>query len=78
MCNLRGEEEVHEPLAMRPETDRFCLFSINFSPDSRSILGGSSDRCLYLYDLDRRERVLRVEGHSDDINTVKVRRNFYF
>jgi WD40 repeat protein len=44
----------------RPQTHRFCLFSIAFSPDSRSILGGSSDCCLYFYDLDRRERTHRV------------------
>lgn len=34
------------------------------------MIGGSSDRSLYIYDLDRRERTLRLEAHADDINSV--------
>jgi len=70
-CNIYGDHEVHEPLDMKPQSHRFCLFSINFSHDSREILGGSSDNCLYIYDLDRRQRISRIEGHTEDINTVK-------
>jgi WD40 repeat protein len=70
ICNTSGEHEVHEALDFRPQTRQFCLFSIAFSPDSRSILGGSSDRCLYFYDLDRRERTHRIRAHANDVNAV--------
>lgn len=67
---------------LRPEAHRFCLFSIKFSPDSNEILGGSSDKSLYIYNLERREVSLKVtqlaelisstqlEAHRKDINTV--------
>jgi len=53
-----------------PQADRFCLFSIKFSPDSTEILGGSSDKNLYVYDINRKERVVQVPAHTEDINTV--------
>lgn len=70
ICNLQGDFEIHEALDFRPQVDRFCLFSIKFSPGSNEILGGSSDKKLYVYDIDRKERVLQVPAHTDDINTV--------
>lgn len=70
LCNTRGEHEVHEALEFKPESHRFCLFSIQFSRDSSEILGGSSDKHLYIYDIVRNERILRIEGHVDDINAV--------
>eukprot|EP01129_Flabellula_baltica_P000259 TRINITY_DN10295_c0_g1_i1.p1 TRINITY_DN10295_c0_g1~~TRINITY_DN10295_c0_g1_i1.p1 ORF type:complete len:503 (+),score=85.99 TRINITY_DN10295_c0_g1_i1:75-1511(+) len=70
IINTTGEHETHESLDMRPQGGRFCLFSSRFSPDSREILGGSSDGHIYIFDLDRRERIERIEGHVDDINAV--------
>jgi len=70
ICNTYGEHEVHEALDFRPESHRFCLFSIQFSPDSSEILGGSSDKCLYIYDIVKRKRISRTKGHLDDINAV--------
>ncbi|PRP80921.1 WD repeat domain 23 [Planoprotostelium fungivorum] len=70
LCNITGENNTHDALDMRPEDNRFCLFSVKFSPDSREILGGSSDRHIYIYNLERREVEMRIEGHRDDINTV--------
>eukprot|EP01121_Diplochlamys_sp_Union-15-3_P007258 TRINITY_DN182_c0_g2_i3.p1 TRINITY_DN182_c0_g2~~TRINITY_DN182_c0_g2_i3.p1 ORF type:complete len:448 (-),score=60.74 TRINITY_DN182_c0_g2_i3:269-1612(-) len=70
LCNTSGLHEVHEPLCFKPESHRFCLFSIQFSSDSNEILGGSSDRHLYIYDVVKRERIARVKGHADDINAV--------
>lgn len=62
--------DYHEGLNLEPESSRFCAFSIRFSPDSCYILAGTSDSSLYLYDLERRQRIMRVEGHDNDINTV--------
>jgi len=70
ICNLQGDFEIHDALDFRPEEDRFCLFSIKFSPDSTEILGGSSDKNIYVYDINRKERVVQVLAHKDDINTV--------
>jgi len=70
LANTKGEHQVHEALDFSPKASKFCLFSVQFSPDSREILGGSSDRHLYIYDLDRRVRTERVLAHKDDINTV--------
>jgi len=69
ICNIGGYE-MHEGLDFVPGYERFCLFSIKFAPDSNEILGGSSDRHLYIYDLNRKERTVRVEAHEDDINSV--------
>lgn len=60
IINTTGDYETHESLDMKPEYGRFCLFSTRFSPDSREVLGGSSDGHVYIYDLDRRERIERV------------------
>jgi len=71
ICNTRGQHQTHNALDFKPKGDqRFCLFSVQFSPDSREILGGSSDKHLYIYDLDRNERIERVPAHIDDINAV--------
>jgi WD repeat-containing protein 23 len=70
LCNIEGEQDIHESLNLRPQSHRFCLFSIQFSHTSSEIVAGSSDRCLYVYDVDRRDRVLRINGHADDVNTV--------
>jgi len=70
LCNIHGEYEIHDDLNFRPHSLRFCLFGIKFSPDSGTILGGANDGYLYVYDLDRKERTLKVAAHEDDVNTV--------
>jgi WD repeat-containing protein 23 len=54
----------------RPDSDRFCLFSIKFSPTKQEILAGSSDRCIYIYDLEKKKVSSKVRAHCGDINTV--------
>jgi len=70
LCNITGEVDTHEALDVKPEANRFCLFSVKFSPDSHEILGGSSDKHIYIYNLERKEVEHRVRAHDDDINTV--------
>ncbi|KAL6061282.1 DDB1- and CUL4-associated factor 11 [Balamuthia mandrillaris] len=71
LCNVSGEgEEEHSALDLRPQARRFCLFSIQFSQSSSEILAGASDQCMYIYDLNTRERVLRLLAHDDDVNAV--------
>ena len=73
LCNVHGEYELHEALDMQPHAGRqgrVCFFSVRFSPDGRMVLGGTNENRLYLFDVERKERVLSVHGHGDDINTV--------
>jgi len=70
LSNTSGEHQTHEALDFKPTAARFCLFSIQFSPDNREILGGSSDYRLYIYDLERRARKECIVAHKDDVNAV--------
>lgn len=70
LCNVVGEHEIHDSLEINTEPSHFCLFSVKFSPDSNELLGGGSDQRLYIYDLNRRERVVRMQAHDNDINSV--------
>lgn len=73
ICNTSGEHQIHEALYMRylhdlnrsqafspSDENRFCLFSIQFSPLSNEIVGGSNDRHIYVYDLEKKVRTSRV------------------
>ncbi|KAN0060237.1 hypothetical protein ACQY0O_007566 [Thecaphora frezii] len=50
--------------------DDIGIWSIRFSGDSREIVAGAHFGDIYVYDIEARRRVLRVEGHSDDVNGV--------
>ena len=69
--DLKIPDPYHASHNMRPETRRFCLFSIKFSPDNREILGGASDYCLYIYDQETEQRTVKITAHRDDINAVQ-------
>lgn len=52
---------MHMALDFNPRTDdRFCLFSIKFSSDSKEILGGSNRGGIYVYDVPSQTRSLEV------------------
>jgi WD repeat-containing protein 23 len=71
LCSVHKDSDTHIPLHLRPDSMyRFCPFSIRFSQDNREILAGANDGCLYIYDREQDERILRVLGHDDHINSV--------
>ncbi|CAM9370981.1 unnamed protein product [Pylaiella littoralis] len=71
LCNTRGDYELHEALDFQPnQGEPFCLFSIQFSPNNTHVLGGASDNHVYLYNLERKERVARIDAHDDHVNAV--------
>lgn len=62
---------VHESLDFKSSSHRFCLFSLCFSPCGRSILGGASDRGVYLHSVELNRPLVRLAGaHGDDVNAV--------
>jgi WD repeat-containing protein 23 len=61
---------MHEALTLAPDDRRFCIFSLRFSQDGREILGGANDECLYVYDRECKNRVLKIRCHEDDVNSV--------
>ncbi|KAL6712471.1 hypothetical protein ACN47E_000348 [Coniothyrium glycines] len=48
----------------------FGIWSIRFSGDGREIVAGTGDNSVYVYDIERRQSVLRIPGHEDDVNAV--------
>ncbi|GIX81480.1 hypothetical protein CDAR_224682 [Caerostris darwini] len=70
ICNVSGDQEVHDALPLFPEERRFCVFSLRFSHDGKEILGGANDQFLYVYNREENRRTLRIYSHEDDVNTV--------
>jgi WD repeat-containing protein 23 len=48
----------------------FAIWSVRFSGDGREIVAGTGDSSVYVYDIERNESILRIEGHDDDVNAV--------
>jgi DDB1- and CUL4-associated factor 11 len=48
----------------------FGIWSLRFSGDGHEIVAGTSDHCVVVYDLERRQSVLKLQNHGDDVNAV--------
>lgn len=48
----------------------FPIFSIRFSGDGRNIVVGTGASSIIVYDIERRQTLHNVRGHSDDVNAV--------
>lgn len=60
-------------LTGQPRTRRYTewgIWSLRFSGDGREIVAGTSDRSLYVYDIEAGRSILRIAGHMDDVNAV--------
>ncbi|KAA6408294.1 MAG: hypothetical protein FRX48_08036 [Lasallia pustulata] len=49
---------------------QFGIWSIRFSGDGREIVAGTSDHSVYVYDIESRKTILRIPGHTKDVNAV--------
>ncbi|CAO1633947.1 unnamed protein product [Parajaminaea phylloscopi] len=58
------------PLEFEDDSQSGGIWSIRFSGDSREIVAGAHYGNIYVYDIEARRRVLRVDGHQDDVNGV--------
>ncbi|XP_071959239.1 DDB1- and CUL4-associated factor 11-like [Antedon mediterranea] len=71
LCNIYGDYETHTALELNAEEySHFCVFTINFSNDNREVLAGANDGCIYVYDREKAERILKIDAHADDLSTV--------
>ncbi|XP_060567782.1 DDB1- and CUL4-associated factor 11-like isoform X2 [Ruditapes philippinarum] len=70
LCNVHGDQDVHQALHLFPTENSFCIFSLTFSSDNREILGGANDGHLYVFDRDSNQRSLKIDAHDDDVNAV--------
>ncbi|CAF4297504.1 unnamed protein product [Rotaria socialis] len=59
------------PLNLQPHSHSFSIFSLQYSADGSEIIGGSNDTCVYIYDLEKQRRTLRVQAHEEDVNAVR-------
>ena len=48
----------------------FGIWSVRFSGDGRELVAGTSDNSVYAYDIETRQTLLRIEGHTYDVNAV--------
>ncbi|KAH0607706.1 uncharacterized protein H6S33_002740 [Morchella sextelata] len=58
----RGNINVMDP--------HYGIWSVRFSGDGREIVAGASDSCLYVYDIETRTPILKLQGHEEDVNAV--------
>jgi len=48
----------------------FGIWSIRFSADAKEIVAGANHGSIFLYDIESRKTVLRIQAHQDDVNAV--------
>lgn len=66
-------QEIHDGLDFSAADDggySFSIFSVKFSTDGRELVAGSSDDCIYVYDLEANKRSLRILAHTVNIPLV--------
>lgn len=44
---------------------------VSFTPDSKSVIGGSEDGIIYIWDIEKRIEVCKLEGHMKPVTHVK-------
>lgn len=50
--------------------EHFGIWSLRFSGDGREIVAGTGDNSVYVFDLESRRTILRIPGHTEDVNAV--------
>lgn len=68
MYNM-ATDDIH-CLFLRPERQKFGVFTVAYSNCGKQILAGANDGCLYAYDLVGNRRVLMVPVAEHDVNAV--------
>ncbi|CAK8675642.1 unnamed protein product [Clavelina lepadiformis] len=61
---------VHSAHDLEPNHYNFAVFSLQFSNDASEIICAANDGYLYVYNLERGERTLKLDAHEDDVNAI--------
>ncbi|KAK9470968.1 WD40-repeat-containing domain protein [Dipodascopsis tothii] len=61
--DLRSDQPLRNRLNVK-------IWSIKFSPDGRQLIAGASDCSITVCDIETKQILLNLEGHSDDVNAV--------
>ncbi len=69
-----NENQPIIPLNLRPHSHNFSIFSLQFSVDGSEIICGSNDTCVYIFDLQKHKRTLRVNR----IEKKMIKKKFFF
>lgn len=69
LCPINGESDDIKCLDLNPSANRFGAFSLAFSNNGNEIISGGSDAHVYIYDLERNQRTLRVPVRNDENST---------
>ncbi|KAG5898105.1 hypothetical protein JTB14_027462 [Gonioctena quinquepunctata] len=70
LCSTNETNDEHERLKLDMQ-DQYssCTFSVVFSSDGKELLGGGNDKCVRIYDLERRTQTVKIKNaHQNDIN----------
>lgn len=70
LCHLSGAGQQHEILNLESVNQNIGVFSVRFSPNGLEVIGGASDHCVYVYNLETRSQVLRIRAQDNDVNAV--------
>ena len=70
MLDFSDMGQHRRPGGYHAHASHFGIWSIRFSGDGREIVAGTSDHSIYVYDIEKRQSVLRIPGHNDDVNAV--------
>lgn len=69
--NAEGGSQDHTLLDFSAgDPDRFGIWSLRFSGDSREIIAGAHYGSIIVFDLETQRRLLNIQGHEDDVNGV--------
>ncbi|CAK9218686.1 unnamed protein product [Sphagnum troendelagicum] len=71
--SLANVTDIHEGLNFTTDfrgDNVFGLWTVQFSNDGRELVAGSSDKRIYVYDLEANKPVLCILAHKDDVNAV--------
>lgn len=73
IVNIRGEHEQHDALFLNPGPAayyRTAIFSLRFNQDDTEIVAGANGGYIYIYDMERKERTMKIDAHEDDLSGV--------
>jgi WD repeat-containing protein 23 len=71
LTNVHGPTALHDAMPLSAGSHRpFGVYQARFSAGGNEIIAGCSNKCIIVYDVERKRRVEKFAAHDDDINSV--------